>query len=425
MTNSHGLFQTTGPKTIGREEKRTSNDFKESWIDDISSMFLDFSGDIWVCGNSADHNLGLPGERKKGEDVDFQKNPELTNIKKILGKNASAAFFEDNKNQVLVTGENHHDQLGIGEDERTMPRVVPDLKADKIKKLICTNEQSTFIIQTGGSVLACGRNDYGQLGLKHNKRCTQFTPVPDLKDVEDIYSFIQRTFFKLSNGTVLSCGQNHSPRPEGEEDKPQYHFLTPILKECKIKSIQENGSITAFLTEKKEAFILGNMKGLREKEDANAPFKIDMFNILDIQMGYNCLYLLTEDGTVLAVGDSKEEQLAGDFSKLSIVPGLRDITKLKVAPASHIVALDKDGQVYVTPIPTQLGGYGFKKEGHSIREINTGGKKAIDIAAGSYHTILTMEDHSLLGCSIKSNIPDWMNQLKEKEPSSSLRFGKK
>lgn len=86
-----------------------------------------------------------------------------------------------------------------------------------VKKILMydVNYASTLFLMDDATVMACGNNEKGQLGLGNAvKNASAPTLIPNIEEVEDIFIFesfgygYPATFFLLKNGTVKACGTN-------------------------------------------------------------------------------------------------------------------------------------------------------------------------------------------------------------------------
>ena len=84
---------------------------------------------------------------------------------------------------MFACGWNHKGQLGLGDTtNRNTFTAVPPLPDGKVAKQVVAGGFHTMILAEDGTVLACGRNGNGQLGLGDNTTRNTFTAVPALPD---------------------------------------------------------------------------------------------------------------------------------------------------------------------------------------------------------------------------------------------------
>ena len=426
-----------------------ASEWKDYCITDTQSIFLDHLGNVWVHGSNSKHSLGLnnsnPGDllsmaERSSRHFNFQQNPHLKNITKILASRDGFSFFEDKAGHVWAMGNSYSGQAGIGkmvtvpaedsdyEDQvcfaMTMPTKVPDLKANDIQKMSCSN-QTSFILMKDGTVLACGANHDGQLGLGHTKGCATFTPIPELKEVKDIIAMNRQTYFILKDGRRLACGNNKYGQLGLKEKSSEDFCSLPKDMFGKVRKVayEAGNSATLFLTEENEVFMSGAgcfYKPLLpdNKEERINTQKTILKNVDDVQLGLSAIYILSQ-GKVFAINESAffkgslHENLAGEFFSLSSVPQFENIKKLCVKCNSHIVGLKDNGEVVSTII----------KDNDKKLELNYSGKVK-DIAVGFLYTILTLPDDSIIGFSLRGNVPGAPGQDLSLSPEKLIKKAK-
>lgn len=139
------------------------------------------------------------------------------NIKKLTSKGYDIkevvcggyhTFLMLENNDIYACGLNCYGQLGINitsDIVRTMTKVNTPEYIEKIY----TGGYHTFFIGSSGKIYACGKNDWGQLGLGTITDTQELTVVPNISDVQYIRCGESHTFFVLSDGTIQGCGQNY------------------------------------------------------------------------------------------------------------------------------------------------------------------------------------------------------------------------
>ena len=128
------------------------------------SLFLTFDGDVFVCGDNRNYQLGIKGVN---EIRTPQKNPELSNIIDIAcGTTHSCVLSGDGS--LFTFGNNTNGRLGIGKSSEkelickvTLPWNEPDIR---IKSIKCTIS-STCILNNRGEIYCFGAGENYRLGL--------------------------------------------------------------------------------------------------------------------------------------------------------------------------------------------------------------------------------------------------------------------
>lgn len=205
-----------------------------------------------------------------------------------------------------------------------------------------------------GSIWGWGDNASGQLGNGTNKR--SYFPTPAALEVDgtqvlDIACGNVSTLFLMLDGTVLTCGRNNYGQ-QGYQGRPDYVFkpqpiegLKNIIKiACgfgQCMALDQNGHV--WVWGRNSNGQLGNGK----KKNVGVPFMLELENITDIQCGGKFCYAMAKDGTLYGWGDNEFGQL-GDLNRY------RDVTTPTELPMSHrFVSVAAGGDV----------GYGIDAEG--------------------------------------------------------------
>ena len=88
---------------------------------------------------------------------------------------------------------------------------VPALPGGKVAKQVIAGNFHTMILAEDGMVLACGDNEYGQLGLGDTTHRNTFTAVPALPDgkvAKQVIAGTYHTMILAEDGMVFACGWN-------------------------------------------------------------------------------------------------------------------------------------------------------------------------------------------------------------------------
>lgn len=227
----------------------------------ISVLFTN-KGDVLACGYAGNNELGkdFGKNNETGEDSSpkivyepQQLNPKGTSIKAIaIGEGHT--LFLSTKGDVYGSGSNKFFQLGFDKDNDPSVYTFEPLNlSSKVKQIAAANNNS-FILTEEGVLLGCGRNFYGQLGLKHRNPVHQFTkiPSPDRKKIEKIVVSFGSSFLLTEDGQVYGCGQSDAGELGVKTGTAQVPDFTRVrLPEgVKIKHlIAGNGFVLALSTE--------------------------------------------------------------------------------------------------------------------------------------------------------------------------------
>ena len=99
------------------------------------SLFLDFSGGVWACGDNSSSQLGTKSSAKPGRlPIELKKKlPELPEMQ-MIAAGSDHSLFVDVENSLWACGSNQHNQLGVDyktEGKFAAPKVVAN--APKVK----------------------------------------------------------------------------------------------------------------------------------------------------------------------------------------------------------------------------------------------------------------------------------------------------
>ena len=101
---------------------------------------------------------------------------------------------------VMGCGHNGNGQLGLGDtNDRNIPTVIPNL--NNVKQISCGGHHTIFLLNDG-TVKACGYNSSGQLGLGDTTDRNIPTVIPNLENVKglhDIFNIIEAIYILLKS----------------------------------------------------------------------------------------------------------------------------------------------------------------------------------------------------------------------------------
>jgi alpha-tubulin suppressor-like RCC1 family protein len=95
-------------------------------------------------------------------------------------------------------------QLGLGDHDRLVPTLVDDVNG---VVAVSAGEFYSLALGRNGTVMTCGDNDSGQLGLGDTAQRDTFTVVPSLSDVVDIDAEGDHTIAVTCGGEVWTWGR--------------------------------------------------------------------------------------------------------------------------------------------------------------------------------------------------------------------------
>lgn len=250
----------------------------------------------------------------------------------------------------------------------------------------------TMILETDGSLWACGTNSDGQLGDGTFIDC--YTPKQIMTDVAKVAAGYAHTMILKTNGSLWACGAN----PFGEladgtttlSKKPK-HVMNDVA------DVAAGFRLTMFLKNDGSLWACGSnyrgQLGDGTTDDFYTPKQI-MTNVEKMAIGYRHTLILKKDGSLWTCGGNTYGQL-GDGTTTDrstykqIMTGVADIA----AGNNHTIILKTDGSLWTCG----QNKYGQLADGTTTNRYTP--KKVMDnvttMSAGYYQTIILKNDGSL------------------------------
>jgi alpha-tubulin suppressor-like RCC1 family protein len=203
------------------------------------SMVLTSAGDVWTWGRGDFGQLG----HGNTDDQNVPKRVEgLTNTTDIAsGRHHSLAVGEGGV--VYMCGHNGDGRLGLGDHGYGTHRLVPTV-VDGVNGVVAVagGEYHSLALSREGTVMACGHNGEGQLGLGDTDDRHTFTVLPSLSDVVDIDAGEQHSIAVTCECEVLTWGQGARVTVHGaDDDEAQWLVPTKVtgggIKEAAVVQV--------------------------------------------------------------------------------------------------------------------------------------------------------------------------------------------
>jgi alpha-tubulin suppressor-like RCC1 family protein len=130
---------------------------------------------------------------------------------------------------VYTWGYNVNGQLGLGDHGDGTHRLVPTL-VDGVNGVVAVaaGDFHSFALSRNGTVMTCGENGEGQLGLGDTAQRDTFTVVPSLSDVVDIDAGYNHTIAVTCEGEVWTWGKGRATGQGGDDDETQWLVPTKV-----------------------------------------------------------------------------------------------------------------------------------------------------------------------------------------------------
>mmetsp|Transcript_62319 Transcript_62319/g.124882 ORF Transcript_62319/g.124882 Transcript_62319/m.124882 type:complete len:532 (+) Transcript_62319:120-1715(+) len=332
---------------------------------------------------------------------------------------------------MFACGGNGHGQLGmLHQNDQVSLQSVPPLPGGKIATMISCGGNHTVIVTEDGCIFACGKNEFGQLGLGVKSiDKTAFQPVASLPGgmiVRQIICGDLYTVVLTQDGSIFSCGDNGwGQLGLGDDEGPSSFQILPPLPGGKVaKQISCGSAHTMVVAYDGSVFGCGCNEsgelGLGHTDHQATmhvlkclPLKKTVKQVVCggvVDSGYTIL--LCEDGSIFGCGANDDGQLGLGHTdnqvSFKMLPLLPDGKKSKqvVCGASHTIVISEDGSLFGAGnnASGQLG-LGHTEDQTLLQKMNPlpGGKVADKIMSGGHHILALTDDGSAFGCGFNLN----------------------
>ena len=173
----------------------------------IHSMFLDLEGNAWATGANGDGQLCLGNQVDKFVPHKVALSEKVVDI--AIGAKHTLLLTKTGK--VFACGSNNRGQLGLGEDLSQTNEPVRITELNPVESISAGMEHS--LIKTSDALYVFGSNEFGQLCTNETIGGNVYTPrsLPTIDEdlVKTFTAISQSTFVLHKNGTVDACGRNN------------------------------------------------------------------------------------------------------------------------------------------------------------------------------------------------------------------------
>ena len=195
------------------------------------TLIITTDSNLWSCGRNDFGQLCLGN---KENQLKPQKT-SFSNISKISsGRNHS--LFQNDKEEIFACGYNNWGQCGSGHfnESQITPSLISNLPPN-IVQFICGSSHSLFL-DSEGNVYSVGFNDYGQLGLGHNRNQNTLNKIVNIPPIRTISCVGASSYLIDFEGNLWSFGlNNHGQLGNGDGTT---HMNTPKVINT-LKDIQQ------------------------------------------------------------------------------------------------------------------------------------------------------------------------------------------
>ena len=256
--------------------------------------------------NGHNHSLILTSNNEVYSFYHSVNSLDINNIKHVsAGMNNSAFLTYDG--QIYVCGNNHHGQLGLGDNnDRQTPTLLQDFI--DISQVSLGYDHMVFVCNNGESY-SCGYNDSGQLGLANS--VTQNTPVLLADNIIAVSTGMYHSLILSTIGKVYSFGWNrYGQLGLGDTNDRMTPILIGNLLQT-IVSISSTMTHSLILTDRGKVYSFGcngrGQLGLNDVINRNIPTLIESLDtlfIIQISAKFTSL-VLSSNGGIYSFGINK------------------------------------------------------------------------------------------------------------------------
>ncbi|AYV82591.1 MAG: chromosome condensation regulator [Hyperionvirus sp.] len=182
-------------------------------------------GTLMRCGRNDRGQLGLGDNRNRQVFTEIEKIPKNI-VEVICQDNYSIIRLTDGT--LMSCGRNNHGQLGVGDDiDRNIFSEIKGIPKNIVE--VISGPINIFIRLTDGTLMTCGHNWYGQLGLGDHRNRNVLTEIKGIpKNIVDVIcGWGGHSIIRLTDGTLMSCGYNYHGQL-GLGDKENRKVFTEI-----------------------------------------------------------------------------------------------------------------------------------------------------------------------------------------------------
>lgn len=313
------------------------------------SLIVKTDGSLWACGYNQYGRLG------DGTTIDRTTPVKIMDDVASVSAGETHTLIIKDDESLWACGNNYYGQFGNGttNGSKTPVKSMDDVVYASSSSGICP---ISFIIKRDGSLWACGRNNYGQLG--DGTTIDRANPINTMDNVTFVCESSYSSLIIKTDGSLWACGRN----TQGTiGDGTTTDRLNPVKIMDGVTSasagffhslcIKDDGSLWAWG---------GNSSGQLgdgTTTKRTIPTKI-MDNVTFVSAGENYSFCIKADGSLWAWGVNDRGQLGNGTttnsrSPICIIPvsSFNHVTSIRLSQTSRQMALGSKCVILPTTMP--------------------------------------------------------------------------
>ncbi|KAB0800909.1 hypothetical protein PPYR_05263 [Photinus pyralis] len=172
------------------------------------STFLSKDGLVYSCGDGRKGCLGHNSWHSVLRPTIIQSLLTQSIAQIQCGSNHVLALAADGK--VFSWGSSSHGQLGLGDKKFCFTPTVVDVNGDQLIKKIFASYNSSALLDSNGSLFACGDNVYKKLGFDNQSKITHFQQLKHIQDKVDSFNIGEtHSIIITKSKSTIALGRNN------------------------------------------------------------------------------------------------------------------------------------------------------------------------------------------------------------------------
>jgi alpha-tubulin suppressor-like RCC1 family protein len=309
--SSSQLNAVTGSTTnIPKYTNRTTSIYRSSSFGQNHGLFINASGILETYGiNTLGQTAGNGRVNIYGITTKYNHNLALSErIEEIAGL------------RLYSWGANSFGQCGLGNTSSavTAPTLIPNDNNSYMD--IAVGENHSLAVRDNGMMVACGRNDVGQLGIGNNNSQTTFVTVSG--NIDQVSCGQSHSAAITANGILYTWGNNANGQLGLGDTSPRNN--PTAVSGTAWTQVVCGQNFTAALNTSNELYTWGSnaqgQLGINSNVDSNIPVKVGNMTWKNISAGNLHMLGVSTDNQLYSWGNGAQSQIGNALAVNSLVP---------------------------------------------------------------------------------------------------------